>query len=31
MAVDGGLNTGNVRINFGSGFSGPSFERRERQ
>jgi hypothetical protein len=30
MPVDGGLNTGNARINFGSGFSGPSFERRER-
>jgi NAD(P)-dependent dehydrogenase (short-subunit alcohol dehydrogenase family) len=30
MSVDGGLNTGNTRINFGSGFSGPSFERRER-
>jgi NAD(P)-dependent dehydrogenase (short-subunit alcohol dehydrogenase family) len=30
MSVDGGLNTGNTRINFGTGFSGPSFERRER-
>jgi NAD(P)-dependent dehydrogenase (short-subunit alcohol dehydrogenase family) len=30
MVVDGGLNTGNTRIQFGSGFSGPSFERRER-
>lgn len=30
MVVDGGMNTGNVRINFGTGFSGPSFERRER-
>lgn len=30
MSVDGGLNTGNTRIRFGSGFSGPSFERRER-
>lgn len=30
MVVDGGLNTGNTRIMFGSGFSGPSFERRER-
>ncbi|MGH7012431.1 MAG: SDR family NAD(P)-dependent oxidoreductase, partial [Caulobacteraceae bacterium] len=29
MVVDGGLNTGNTRINFGSGFSGPSFQRRE--
>jgi len=30
MVVDGGMNTGNTRINFGTGFSGPSFERRER-
>jgi NAD(P)-dependent dehydrogenase (short-subunit alcohol dehydrogenase family) len=30
MVVDGGMNTGNARINFGTGFSGPSFERRER-
>ena len=30
IPVDGGLNTGNTRINFGSGFSGHSFERRER-
>jgi NAD(P)-dependent dehydrogenase (short-subunit alcohol dehydrogenase family) len=29
MVVDGGMNTGNARINFGQGFSGPSFERRE--
>jgi NAD(P)-dependent dehydrogenase (short-subunit alcohol dehydrogenase family) len=27
MVVDGGMNTGNVRMRFGSGFSGPSFER----
>jgi hypothetical protein len=31
IPVDGGLNTGNTRIDFGSGSSGPSFERRERQ
>lgn len=30
MIVDGGMNTGNVRIRFGSGFSGPSFERPDR-
>jgi NAD(P)-dependent dehydrogenase (short-subunit alcohol dehydrogenase family) len=30
MVVDGGLNTGNARINFGQGYSGPSFERPER-
>jgi NAD(P)-dependent dehydrogenase (short-subunit alcohol dehydrogenase family) len=32
MVVDGGMNTGNSRIGsqFGTGFSGPSFERRER-
>jgi NAD(P)-dependent dehydrogenase (short-subunit alcohol dehydrogenase family) len=30
MVVDGGMATGNQRINFGSGFSGPSFERRDR-
>lgn len=30
MVVDGGMNTGNTRIKFGSGFSGPSFERRDR-
>jgi len=29
MIVDGGMNTGNVRMRFGSGFSGPSFERPE--
>lgn len=29
MVVDGGLNTGNTRIRFGTGFSGPSFERRK--
>jgi len=30
MVVDGGMNTGNVRMNqFGTGFSGPSFERRQ--
>ena len=31
MVVDGGMNTGNARINFGTGFSGPSFERKERE
>jgi NAD(P)-dependent dehydrogenase (short-subunit alcohol dehydrogenase family) len=34
MVVDGGMNTGNARVQMGqlgrSGFSGPSFERRER-
>jgi NAD(P)-dependent dehydrogenase (short-subunit alcohol dehydrogenase family) len=30
MIVDGGMNTGNVRIQFGTGFSGPSFERPDR-
>src|SRR5579885_142541 len=30
MMVDGGMNTGNARIRFGTGWSGPSFERRER-
>jgi NAD(P)-dependent dehydrogenase (short-subunit alcohol dehydrogenase family) len=30
MVVDGGMNTGNARIHFGSGFSGPSFERPDR-
>jgi NAD(P)-dependent dehydrogenase (short-subunit alcohol dehydrogenase family) len=30
MIVDGGMNTGNVRIRFGTGFSGPSFERPDR-
>jgi len=30
MVVDGGMNTGNVRSRLGSGFSGPSFERRDR-
>jgi NAD(P)-dependent dehydrogenase (short-subunit alcohol dehydrogenase family) len=30
MVVDGGMATGNQRIRFGSGFSGPSFERKER-
>ncbi|MGH7932171.1 MAG: SDR family NAD(P)-dependent oxidoreductase [Candidatus Binataceae bacterium] len=30
MCVDGGMNTGNVRMRFGTGFSGPSFERPER-
>jgi len=30
MVVDGGMNTGNARIFFGQGFSGPSFQRRER-
>ena len=30
MIVDGGMATGNQRIKFGSGFSGPSFERRDR-
>jgi NAD(P)-dependent dehydrogenase (short-subunit alcohol dehydrogenase family) len=30
MVVDGGMNTGNTRIKFGSGFSGPSFERIDR-
>jgi Enoyl-(Acyl carrier protein) reductase len=26
MVVDGGMNTGNSRINFAPGFSGPSFQ-----
>jgi NAD(P)-dependent dehydrogenase (short-subunit alcohol dehydrogenase family) len=30
MIVDGGMNTGNTRIKFGTGFSGPSFERPDR-
>jgi NAD(P)-dependent dehydrogenase (short-subunit alcohol dehydrogenase family) len=30
MVVDGGMNTGNTRIRFGTGFSGPSFERPDR-
>jgi hypothetical protein len=31
MIVDGGMATGNARMNqFGSGFSGPSFERHQR-
>jgi hypothetical protein len=30
MVVDGGMNTGNVRINFAPGFSGPSFQRPDR-
>jgi len=30
MTVDGGMNTGNARIFFNQGFSGPSFERKER-
>jgi NAD(P)-dependent dehydrogenase (short-subunit alcohol dehydrogenase family) len=30
MVVDGGMNTGNARINFAPGFSGPSFQRRDR-
>jgi NAD(P)-dependent dehydrogenase (short-subunit alcohol dehydrogenase family) len=30
MIVDGGMNTGNVRVKFGTGFSGPSFERPDR-
>jgi hypothetical protein len=30
MIVDGGMNTGNVRMRFGTGFSGPSFERPDR-
>src|SRR5271154_3381642 len=30
MVVDGGMVTGNARIFFGRGFSGPSFERKER-
>jgi NAD(P)-dependent dehydrogenase (short-subunit alcohol dehydrogenase family) len=30
MVVDGGMNTGNTRTRFGSGFSGPSFERPDR-
>jgi NAD(P)-dependent dehydrogenase (short-subunit alcohol dehydrogenase family) len=30
MVVDGGMNTGNTRIKFGTGFSGPSFERPDR-
>jgi NAD(P)-dependent dehydrogenase (short-subunit alcohol dehydrogenase family) len=30
MVVDGGMNTGNALINFAPGFSGPSFQRRDR-
>jgi NAD(P)-dependent dehydrogenase (short-subunit alcohol dehydrogenase family) len=30
MVVDGGMNTGNARINFAPGCSGPSFQRRDR-
>ena len=30
MVVDGGMNTGNARINFAPGFSGPSFQRSDR-
>jgi NAD(P)-dependent dehydrogenase (short-subunit alcohol dehydrogenase family) len=30
MIVDGGMNTGNVRVKFGTGFSGPSFQRPDR-
>jgi NAD(P)-dependent dehydrogenase (short-subunit alcohol dehydrogenase family) len=30
MVVDGGMNTGNARINFSPGFSGPSFQRPDR-
>jgi NAD(P)-dependent dehydrogenase (short-subunit alcohol dehydrogenase family) len=30
MTVDGGMNTGNVRMFYGAGYSGPSFERKER-
>jgi len=30
MVVDGGMNTGNARINFAAGFSGPWFQRRDR-
>ncbi len=30
MVVDGGMNTGNSRISFAPGFSGPSFQRRDR-
>jgi NAD(P)-dependent dehydrogenase (short-subunit alcohol dehydrogenase family) len=30
MIVDGGMNTGNTRIKFGTGFSGPSFQRPDR-
>jgi NAD(P)-dependent dehydrogenase (short-subunit alcohol dehydrogenase family) len=30
MVVDGGMNTGNARINFAPGFSGPSFQRPDR-
>ena len=30
MVVDGGLNTGNARMYYNSGYSGPSFERPER-
>ncbi len=30
MIVDGGMNTGNARVRFGTGFSGPSFERPDR-
>ena len=30
MVVDGGMATGNQRIKYGSGFSGPSFERKDR-
>jgi len=30
MVVDGGMNTGMARINFALGFSGPSFQRKDR-
>jgi dihydroanticapsin dehydrogenase len=30
MVVDGGMNTGNARTNIAPGFSGPSFQRRDR-
>jgi len=30
MVVDGGMNTGNARINFAPGYSGPSFQRPDR-
>ena len=30
MVVDGGMNTGNARISFAPGFSGPSFQRPDR-
>ena len=30
MLVDGGMNTGNARTAFAPGFSGPSFQRRDR-